>query len=219
MLLVDTLIVIGCATASLGTIHEADGVQRRSFWLRNAGSHALVLKQGYTSCGCTQINLQPNTKLAVGDSISVTLSFNPRGKGGEFYEQGTIVYAPFYAQSATETQEQTPTTATKSQNIVLKGTCITSEETLLKQFPIRLNDHLRLSVNRFDLGFMQRGESKDRGILVLHIDENNRKERIPIRFTIDESMPAGLQHITRTVTTVSQGHEVKINVTFDVIIL
>ncbi len=46
-------------------------------------------------------------------------------------------------------------------SMTLTGTCITSEETLLRQFPVRINDHLRLSTDRFDLGVMRQGESKE----------------------------------------------------------
>lgn len=46
--------------------------------------------------------------------------------------------------------------------MTLTGTCITSEETLLRQFPVRISDHLRLSTDRFDLGVMRQGESKER---------------------------------------------------------
>ena len=60
----------------------------------------------------------------------------------------------------------------------MSGTCITSEETLLQQFPIRISDDLRLSTNRFDLGYMKAGETKERGVVVLHRDERDRKERI-----------------------------------------
>ena len=38
MLIADTLVVIGLATASLGTIQETGGVQEHTFWLRNDGT-------------------------------------------------------------------------------------------------------------------------------------------------------------------------------------
>lgn len=47
-------------------------------------------------------------------------------------------------------------------SMTLTSTCITSEETLLRQFPVRISDHLRLSTDRFDLGVMRQGESKER---------------------------------------------------------
>jgi hypothetical protein len=86
----------------------------------------------------------------------------------------------------------------------LVGTCITSEETLLRQFPIRINDRLRLSTNRFDLGIMHIGESKERSVVFLHLppkggQEGASQERIPIRFTVDAKTPKGLQHIAHPI--------------------
>ena len=183
MFVVDSLIVVGCATVSLGTIHEADGIKEHSFWLRNVGQERVALHQGYTSCGCTTIHFDKARQLAPGDSAKVTLRFNPRGKGGEFHEQGTIEYGK----------------SRKRVNMALAGNCITSEETLMRQFPIRVNDHLRLSTDRFDLGRMRQGESKERGVVVLYCD-TKQQERYPIRFTVDAKTPRGLQHISYPLT-------------------
>ena len=198
MLITDTLVVIGLSTISLGTIQEADGVQEHTFWLRNAGQEAVALQQGYTSCGCTTIHFDKARQIATGDSTAVTLRFNPRGKGGEFEEVGTLVYGE----------------NRKHINLTLTGTCITSEETLLRQFPVRISDSLRLSTNRFDLGIMHVGESKERNVVVLHRDESNRQERIPIRFTVDANTPKGLQHIAHPLEI---GNETVI-VTLDVLV-
>ena len=94
MLLTDTLIVIGMATVSLGTINEADGLQERTFWLRNNGTEAVTLVQGYTSCGCTTIQFDKEQSIAPGDSSAVTLRFNPQGKGGEFEELASPLRKP-----------------------------------------------------------------------------------------------------------------------------
>jgi hypothetical protein len=202
MLVADTLVAIGLATVSLGTIQEADGVQESTFWLRNDGTEAVVLVQGYTSCGCTTIDFSKDQPIAVGDSTTVTLRFNPRGKGGEFEETGTIVYGPHR----------------KRVQMSMVGTCITSEETLLKQFPVRISDDIRLSVDRFDLGIMRVGETKERNVIILHRDESNRQERIPIVFTVDASMPKGLQHIDYPVKTKYQGRDLSLTITLDVLI-
>ena len=202
MLLVDTLVVIGLATVSLGTIQEADGAQERTFWLRNDGTEAVTLVQGYTSCGCTTIDFAKDLSIAAGDSTAVTLRFNPRGKGGEFEETGTIVYSPHR----------------KRVQMSMVGTCVTSEETLLKQFPVRINDDIRLSANRFDLGIMKVGETKERNVIILHRDEGNRQERIPITFTVDSNIPKGLQHISYPIKTLVQGKEQTLIITLDVLI-
>lgn len=177
MLLADTLIVVGMATVSLGTIQEADGIQQHTFVVRNEGHAAVSLRQGYTSCGCSQIHYTKDKTLQPRDTAHVTLRFNPQGKGGQFHEVGTMVYG----------------TQRKRVQLTLTGQCITSEETLLRQFPIRVNDHLRLSTDHYDLGRMRAGQSKQRTIVVLHRSEN-RKETVTIRYTAD-SKQRGLQHI------------------------
>lgn len=177
MLLTDSLIVIGISVASLGTIHEEDGVQEQTFWLRNVGESAVALKQGYTSCGCTTISYEKNAVVEPNDSTAITLRFNPRGKGGDFYESGTVVYGK------------------KSVTLALTGNCITSEETLMKQFPIRVTDNIRLSTNRFDLGIMHTGETKERKVVALYKNKGNLREQIPVRFTVDAKLTKGLHHI------------------------
>ena len=202
MLVADTLVVIGFATISLGTIQEADGVQERAFWLRNVGTEAVTLVQGYTSCGCTTIQFDKDKSIAVGDSTCVTLRFNPQGKGGEFEETGTIVYGP----------------NRKRVNLSMIGNCITSEETLMRQFPVRISDDIRLSTNRFDLGIMHIGETKERNVVILHCNENNRQERIVIKFAVDSKTPKGLQHIPYSIKIKVKGKDETLTITLDVLI-
>lgn len=198
----DTLVVLGLATISLGTIQEADGIKEHSFWLRNAGQEAVTLQQGYTSCGCTTIQFAKEKAIEPGDSTCVTLRFNPQGKGGEFEETGTIVYGPNH----------------KRIQLSMIGTCITSEETLMRQFPIRISDSIRLSANRFDLGIMHIGETKERGVIILHRDEGNRQERLPVKFTVDTKTPKGLQHIAHPVKTMVNNKEMTFVITLDVMV-
>lgn len=217
MLGVDSLIVIGMTTVSLGTIQEADGMQEHTFWLRNCGSQNVTLVQGYTSCGCTTIDFAKDEYIAPSDSTSVTLRFNPRGKGGEFEETGTIVYSLPESEGVPEGRGG----LRKRISLSLIGTCITSEETLLKQFPIRINDNLRLSTDRFDFGRMGIGETKERGVVILHCNEDpalNRQERLPVTLTIDETMPKGLQHIPYSIITTDNGQETTLTITIDVFI-
>lgn len=202
MLVADSLIVIGLATVSLGTIHETDGVQERTFWLQNTGTESVALHQGYTSCGCTTIQFSKDTFVSPGDSTVVKLRFNPQGKGGEFEETGTIEYGK----------------NRKRIQMSMIGTCITSEETLMRQFPIRIDDNLRLSTNLFDLGIMHVGEKKERSVVILHRDEANRQERISIVFSPSTTTPKGVQHIQYPIKTFTQGREQKLTITLDVLI-
>ena len=200
------LIVIGLSVLNIGTIKEEDGIVDQNFWLRNDGAEPVVLLQGYTSCGCTTIDFAKDAWLQPGDSTQVSLHFNPRGKGGEFYESGTIAYS-----TAIDGQRQRV-------QMALEGECITSEETLLQQYPILITEGLRLSTNRFDVGYMSVGETKKRYVSLLHQQEGNRRELITLDFSVDDTMPKGLQHITKEITTLHNGKQVSIPITLDVYI-
>lgn len=202
MLPIDTLVNIGLATISLGTINESDGRQEREFWLRNAGTEAVTLVQGYTSCGCVRLTFPLGKTIQPGDSVRTMLSFDPKGKGGEFLERGTIVYGQ----------------SRKRVDITMEGVCITSEETLMKQFPIEINDGLRLSANCFDLGMMVTGETKTRNVVILHKDEDNRQECIPVCIKADSSLTKGLHRIKRQIETIHKNQKTTIDINFDVLI-
>lgn len=202
MLIADTLVVIGLATASLGTIQETGGVQEHTFWLRNDGSEAVILQQGYTSCECTTIEFDRYAQVQPGDSSRVTLRFNPQGRGGDFNVSGTVVYGD----------------ERKRVKLSMTGNSILSEETLMMRYPIAVSDHLRLSTDRFDLGVMHPGETKERSVVVLHRDENDRPETLSISFTPDAKTPKGLQHIPYPVITRENGKETKLTITLDVLI-
>ena len=202
MLVADTLVVIGLATASLGTIQETGGVQEHTFWLRNDGTEAVMLQQGYTSCDCTVMEFDRYAQVQPGDSSRVTLRFNPQGRGGEFNVNGTVVYGA----------------NRKRVKLALTGNSVLSEETLMRRYPVAVNDHLRLSTDRFDLGIMHPGETKERSVVVLHRDENDRTETLAISYTPDEKTPKGLQHISYPVVTTEQGKQLQLVITLDVMI-
>lgn len=202
MLGIDSLVVAGLATLHIGNIQEADGPIERTFWLRNPTPQPVTILQGYTSCGCTTIQYDKESPIPPGDSTLVTLRFNPQGKGGEFYESGTIVY---------ETDGKRRFT-----HVAIEGNCVTSDETLLRQYPILVAPGLRQSVNRYDLGYMSPGQSKTLYTSLLHQDDANRKETIPLTLTIDDATPKGLQHITRQFSTTHNGATLTVTVTFDV---
>ncbi|MBR5170294.1 MAG: DUF1573 domain-containing protein [Muribaculaceae bacterium] len=202
MLIADTLVVIGLATAPLGTIQEMGGVQEHTYWLRNDGTEAVTLQQGYTSCECTTIEFERYAQVQPGDSSQVVLRFNPQGRGGEFNVSGTVVYGA----------------ERKRVKLSMTGTSILSEETLMKRYPIAVSDNLRLSTDRFDLGVMYPGETKERSVVVLHRDEEDRAETLSIAFTPDAKTPKGLQHIPYTVITTEQGKQRHLTIILDVMI-
>ena len=197
---IEHLVVVGMATIQLGNILESDGVQCRTFTVCNDGDSPLTLLQGYTSCGCTTISFSKDSVLLPGDSSVVQLCFNPRGKGGEFYESGTIVYGH----------------PRQSVQMAMEGCCITSEETLAKMFPIVIDDDLRLSNNHFDLGFMHPGASKTVNVVVLHRHDGNRQQVVPVTFTVSSDMAAGVHHVDVPVSVDKGSGKASFTVRFDV---
>ena len=200
MLLVDTLVVIGLSTLSLDTIHEADGKQERTFWLRNNGPETVKIVQGYTSCGCVGLTAPLGEPIQPGDSVKALLSFDPKGKSGAFYERGILVYGA----------------SRKHIDLAMQGVCLSSEETLLRQFPVRINDDLRLSANHFDLGLMAPGETKTRHIVICHRDENDRQECIPVSVKADSTLTHGVHQIQRLVETRYKGKKRTIKINFNI---
>lgn len=198
-----SLVVVGLSVLNIGTIKEEDGVVDRSFWLRNDGEEAVVLLQGYTSCGCTTIEFGKESWLQPGDSTQVSLHFNPRGKGGEFYESGTIGYSTAIDGPRQRVQ------------MALEGECITSEETLMKQYPVKVTDDLRISRDNFNLGFMSLGQQKEVYVAVLHQSEHNRIESLPVKVTV-EGVEKGKQQLQRQITVTHNGKSQTITITFDV---
>lgn len=88
----------------------------------------------------------------------------------------------------------------------------------MRQFPVRISDDIRLSTDRFDLGIMHVGETKERNVIILHRDEHDRQERIPITFTPDGGTPKGVQHIACPVRTTAKGQSIVLNIILDVLI-
>ena len=202
MLPIDSLIVIGLSTLSLGTINEADGKQEREFWLHNVGTEAVDIVQGYTSCGCVKLQFPLGETILPGDSVKTVLSFDPKGKGGEFYERGTIVYGQ----------------SRKRLDIAMEGVCITSEETLMRQFPVRINDDIRISTDHFDVGVMNIGEQKTRHVAILHRDEDNRSESVAVTVEADSNLHKGVNRVKKSIETVYKNKKIAIEILFDILI-
>lgn len=203
MLLTDTLVVIGLASAALGNVPEDGGPLEHSYWLRNDGQHAVTLVQGYTSCECTTMDFALGQQVQPGDSTQIVLRFEPRGRSGEFVQYGTIVYGA----------------ERKRVRLELTGQCRPSEATLLKRFPVAAQHHVRLSTDRFDLGAMRPGERKERTVAVLHRDLDDHQELLTVTFTADENMPKGIQQIAYPLVIIDGSRRQTVTITLNVKIL
>ena len=88
----------------------------------------------------------------------------------------------------------------------------------MRQFPIRLTDHLRLSTNHFDIGILPRGSSKTVNVVVLHREDNDRQELIPITCEADSSLPNGINHLHPILQIQEGDHEVEAEISIDLLV-
>lgn len=181
------LITVAAAAMNFGTIYENNGSVSHRFWLHNVGCDSVKVIQTFPSCGCTSIAYSPKSFIQPNDSLGVDVSFNPKHRGGEFYETASIVLA-----SLSDTSVVT---------LSVEGNVITSEETLMKQYPIRRGD-IRLTADTLDMGEVRRGEKKTMylGILlkmdgVLRNMDRAEKKSIPVTFVADEKAKWGAQNV------------------------
>ena len=137
------IIRVALASVVLGTVMEASGPVTHRFWLHNDDDRAFAIRQTYPSCDCTSISPERLDSVSPGDSVAVDVTFNPRGKGGEFYETATIVL-----------QDNSHVT------LSIEGDVVTSEETLRRMFPRRVDDSTYCSLSERDLGVMAPGQKK-----------------------------------------------------------
>lgn len=138
------VIAVAATVFNFGILHERDGVVSHRFMLRNDSQTAVRICRTYPSCGCTNIACDTGL-VAPDDSVAVDVSFAPYNQGGDFYETASLVVA-----------SQTDTTVV---TLAVEGTVITSEETLMRQYPVGQGD-LRLTTDTLNMGEVTRGASK-----------------------------------------------------------
>lgn len=182
------LVNVALASFAFGTIMEAEGPRSHDFWLRNDCDKPFAITQTFASCGCTTIHANMTDSIQPGDSTKVTVSFNPRGRGGEFYETATIVCRG-------KSLDPNPYKVTLS----IEGSVVTSEETLRNQFPYQIDDSTYISDKTRDLGVMKTGSRKTVYYSLLHLAEgenawqNARIEHRNFEVVITDEMGKGVK--------------------------
>lgn len=174
------LVTVAAASLHLGTIHESQGSVSRIFWMRNNGDDTVRIIQTYPSCGCTTISFLPPGSIPPGDSLAVSVGFNPANRGGDFYETATIL--------------MTSENDTVRKVLSIEGTVVTSEETLIRQYPVHKGS-IRLTADTLNMGEVRRGESKTMYVGVLPEMDYGKRRSIPVTFTAGEHIGWGAQNI------------------------
>lgn len=176
-------------THDFGLIDEDGGKVGCTMRLVNTTDSALSIIEVRPSCGCTAVQY-PKQPIEQGDTASLTLVFNPRGRPGRF-SKGVVV----------RLSSQPSRTS-----LIVEGTVRASEATLNRRFPT-LAGPLRLSNHLLPLGEVAKDSSRN-GILTAY---NASADTLSLA-SIDVAAPLSVQF---TPATLPPGEECRIMVTFD----
>ena len=176
-------------THDFGLIDEDGGKVSCTMRLVNTTDSALSIIEVRSSCGCTAVHY-PKQPIEQGDTVSLTLVFNPRGRPGRF-SKGVAV----------RLSSQPSRTS-----LIVEGTVRASEATLNRRFPT-LAGPLRLSNHLLPLGEVAKDSSRN-GILTAY---NASADTLSLA-SIDVAAPLSVHF---TPATLPPGEECRIMVTFD----
>lgn len=157
-------VIAAIAAINIGTVLDTDSPISRDYWLKNVGEYGWKISQIYTSCGCTTAEFDKDKLVRQGDSIMVTLTFNPEGRHGDFSQTGTVML--------TDGEEQEKTILT------IEGTVQRSDATIKRQFPYECGNGVRASVNQMDYGILSAGKTKSKYVALYN--ESNTTQSITI---------------------------------------
>ena len=123
-----------------GVFHEKDGKVRCQMRVTNTGSAPLLIVKAQAGCGCTGIDY-PELPIMPGDTATVSLSYNPSGRPGQFTKQAIIF----------------TNTDTKRTILEISGNVIPTDATLDKEYPIKAGN-LRISQRDIPFGELIKGK-------------------------------------------------------------
>lgn len=125
-----------------GVFMEKDGKVHCSMRLANTGTEPLMIVKAQAGCGCTGVNY-PENAILPGDTATVSITYNPQGRPGEFTKQAIIF----------------TNTTPKRSILEITGNVIPTAATLNKQYPVTAGS-LRISQQLLPMGELTRGKNK-----------------------------------------------------------
>ncbi len=125
-----------------GVFLEADGKVTCSMALVNTGTEPLIIVKAQAGCGCTGITY-PEKAIQPGDTASVSISYNPSGRPGQFSKEVLIF----------------TNTVPKRTILEITGNVIPTAATLDKQYPLQAGS-LRISQQSVPFGELTKGQNK-----------------------------------------------------------
>ncbi len=125
-----------------GVFLEADGKVTCSMALVNTGTEPLIIVKAQAGCGCTGITY-PEKAIQPGDTASVSISYNPSGRPGQFSKE-----VLFFTN-----------TVPKRTILEITGNVSPTAATLDKQYPLQAGS-LRISQQSIPFGELTKGQNK-----------------------------------------------------------
>lgn len=110
--------------------------------LVNTGNEPLLVVKAQVGCGCTAINY-PQSEILPGDTATISITYNPSGRPGEFTKQAIIF----------------TNTNPKRTILEIMGNVIPTNKTLDSQYPLQAGS-LRISQKSIPFGELKKGENK-----------------------------------------------------------
>ena len=124
-----------------GVFMEQDGKVNCQMRVVNTGTSPLFIVKAQAGCGCTGISY-PDDAIQPGDTASITITYNPSGRPGQFSKQ-VIIFT---------------NTVPKRTTLEITGNVIPTDATLDKQYPVQAGS-LRISQHNFPMGELVRGKN------------------------------------------------------------
>ncbi|MFR9621120.1 MAG: DUF1573 domain-containing protein [Rikenellaceae bacterium] len=147
-----------------GTIQESAGSVSHEFKFSNGGDKALVIYNTRSSCGCTTIAYSEQPIIA-GDSSSVVVTYDPKGRPGTFMRD-IYIYS----------------TASKAPTVVrITGAVETKELTIEQRYPHVVADVARISATHLSVGSIARGWMSSASLEVLNVSADTLRVELRSR--------------------------------------
>lgn len=131
---------------NFGKINESDGRVSTIFEFKNEGMEPLVLSNVRASCGCTTPTWT-RTPIEPGETGTVTVTYNPKGRPGRFSKTVTI----------------TSNASNATTRLYIKGEVIPAAAKPANKYPVKMGE-LSLSQKTMQFGTIKKGSNITRSI-------------------------------------------------------
>lgn len=125
-----------------GVILEENGKVTCQMRVVNTGTEPLIIVKAQAGCGCTAVGY-PETPIEPGDTASLSITYNPSGRPGQFSKEVLLV----------------TNTIPRRNTLEIIGNVIPTAETLDKQYPLKAGP-LLISQQDVPFGELVKGSNK-----------------------------------------------------------